>query len=114
MKRSNYIDQTVRSLEIRIKDHVEDIKFEKRRTALSGVNIREDIDVFFFKEVKIIYKSQLKLQNLIRESSEIMTRKNNVSNNSLLNIHKIWLELLRIAVCINFYRSFCLYFILFC
>ena len=71
--------------------------YERRRTAFSRVNIQEDIDVLF-NEAKIIYKSQIKLQNLIRKSTEIMTRKNDVCNdNTSLNIHEMF-EFLGIAV----------------
>ena len=42
----------------------------------SHENFWEDNGVIF-NEAKIIYKSQLKLQNLIRELIQIVTRKNN-------------------------------------
>ena len=69
LKRSKYIRETVKSLKIRIQEYVGGIKFDRRRTALSRENFQENI-VILFNKAKIIYKSQLKLQNVIRESLE--------------------------------------------
>ena len=75
-----------------------DIKYERRRTALSQRASNEDIDDLFY-QVKIICKSQLKLQYLIEEYIEIIARKNNICNNtSLISIHKMSFKFLEIAI----------------
>ena len=88
-KRCHYIGESVGSLEINITEHVSDIKFERRKIVLCREYFREDTDVLF-NEAKIIFVSQLKLQNLIRESTDTMDRKKDVCNDNIsLNIHKM-------------------------
>ena len=59
------------------------------------MSYREDIDVLLNKAKTVIYKCQLKLQNLIRELIGKEARKNDVCNDntSFIN-HKAWFEFL--------------------
>ncbi|KMQ82462.1 dna-directed rna mitochondrial-like protein [Lasius niger] len=85
-----YIGMTERWLNYRIKEHINDIKLDLQKSALSRLNSKANIEIMF-NEARVIAGFTNYKQTLLRETLEIQLRKGEICNDfESVHLDKSW------------------------
>lgn len=91
-----YIGETSRSLNIRIKEHTVDLRRERTSKSSLAEHVHSSSQYIYMEEVKLVRKEEHYLKRKIKEAIEIEKRRNNLNQDDGLKVRNTWKPLLEI------------------
>lgn len=91
-----YIGETGRSLNIRIKEHTADSRWDRTSKSALTKHVHSSSHYIRMEEAKLVRKEDHHLKRKIKEAIEIEKRKNNLNRDDGLKLSNTWKPLLEI------------------